>query len=208
MVTLQGSFMILSQDALLADKDDIDAMQALLNLIKTKTDSLNNYNDSSLSSTLGQVNDKVTVLGSKVDALDDKVEAKDTFNSTDRTKLNSLSNYNDVSSMGKIDETQASIDSINLSMAKEDTLQQVKTKVNSLINFDDTDIINILNSLPLLPQIKQELVNVNYGRLVIDPTLNKMAIYDKTSDVILAEYMLYDNLGNLNSSRVFRREPL
>lgn len=110
--------------------------------------------------------------------------------------------------MGKIDETQASIDSINLSMAKEDTLQQVKTKVNSLINFDDTDIINILNSLPLLPQIKQELVNVNYGRLVIAPTLNKMTIYDKTSDGILAEYMLYDNLGNLNSSRVFRREPL
>jgi len=73
--------------------------------------------------------------------------------------------------------------------------------------YNDTDIRNAINAIPLLPQIKQELINVNYGKLVIDPDANTMTIYDKTSSEVIVEYDLYDNTGTLNAQRVYRREP-
>lgn len=74
------------------------------------------------------------------------------------------------------------------------------------IHSSNTNILNVISRLPLLSEIRQELININYGKLVIDSQTDEMIIYDKNNNII-AKFDLYDNLGNLNAEKVYRREP-
>jgi len=74
------------------------------------------------------------------------------------------------------------------------------------IHSSNTNILNAISRLPLLSEIRQELININYGKLVIDSQTDEMIIYDKNNNII-AKFDLYDNLGNLNAEKVYRREP-
>lgn len=89
------------------------------------------------------------------------------------------------------------------------TTINISNTVSSLSTGLTTEQHNKLMSLPTSDDIsdvvRQVLINVNFGKLVIDKKTNKMFTYDK-DDVLISEHDLFDDHGKPSSSKVYRRE--
>lgn len=72
--------------------------------------------------------------------------------------------------------------------------QEQNNKLMSLPSYDDISTI-----------IRNVLINVNFGKLVIDKKSNKMFTYDK-QDILISEHSLYDDLGRPSTTKVYKRE--
>ncbi len=176
---------------------DLSETNAKINNVQNTVDLLNNYDDSILINLISSLEtlkiDERNKLMSLInyDDLDlrNLINSLETLTQIEHNKLMSLANYDDRIINNKLDEKPSLLDIEN------STILAKKT---------DIDVVEtIVNSLPVLSEIKSEMINVQYGKLEI--TNNQLTIWDKEGN-ILSVFDLYDNQGNPTMNAVYRRE--
>lgn len=83
--------------------------------------------------------------------------------------------------------------------------QNIQTLTTGLTPEEHNKLMNIPDQQDIADIIRNTLINVNFGKLVIDKKLNKMFTYDK-DEVLISEYNLFDDMGRPSSTKVYKRE--
>lgn len=170
---------------------------------------------------MDSINDKTINLpsypASETVATSNKVEVIAEVNSTE-TKIDNL---NDITSIEVVQAMQIvaddfKADSIDLSGIPT-ALETANTVwLNSSRTLTDTAgltiaqeaILNDTNTkvtnLPDINTIRDEIINIHFGKLSIDPITNTMTVWDKNG-IVVGSYNLQDENGNPDSVRVFER---
>ena len=128
---------------------------------KADVSHLDNYDDTALINKINLIpTNTLLTTDTRLNNLDGKISEIKEFTDTDRTKLNSLDNYDDTSLTNKIDliplnslltnDTRLNNLDKKISEVQEFTNAD-RTKLNSLDNFDDTELENKIDLIPLNP---------------------------------------------------------
>lgn len=121
------------------------------------------------------------------------------------TKINTLNNFDETELSMKIDALPTS-DDINALSSKLDSKPSLANIESSLVlaKKSDVDILGaIVNGIPSLSEIRDEMINIQFGGLEISN--NQMTIKDKDGAVI-AIFNLKDAQGNPTMTTVYKRE--
>lgn len=138
------------------------------------------------------VNDQlVTIDDFKADVsiIDSKINAVQNTTDTINNKVQTLNNYDDSIINSKLNTIDGTVDRIE---TKLDTAALTLNAVNTAVSL-----------LPQLADFRDEMINLNFGKLEI--VNNRMLMYDQAG-VLIVTYDLFDNNGNSTMSAVYRRE--
>jgi hypothetical protein len=217
---------------LLSNYDDTELVSLIAGLEtlaqdeRAKLMGLENYNDTTLVGLINSIetlkSDERAKLLSLVNYDDNSltamIQSLETLSADERAKLFSLSNYNDAVLIDmvenletlKVDERAKLLSLENYDdavvLARVNTLPVLTDIENSSVLAKKSDISlveQIVDALPVMSDIRDELVNVVHGSLEISN--NQMIVKDKDG-IILSIFGLKDKNGNPTMTTVFKRD--